>query len=62
MPGYESEITKFLKDLKDLRPELEQAQLKGRALLWDKDPIDPVAFEEARKARVNQKPYVYQTD
>jgi hypothetical protein len=37
---YESEITRFIKDLKQKDPKLELKQQIGRALLWDKTPID----------------------
>ena len=36
MAIYESEITGFLKKLKQEKPHLEAEQKKGRALLWDK--------------------------
>lgn len=58
---YESDITKFIRELKQKNPALEAEQAKGRALLWDKPPID---LEERRRqlaARVPQQPYVYQT-
>ncbi|MGA0882661.1 MAG: DUF3460 family protein [Burkholderiaceae bacterium] len=58
---YESETTQFLADLKLAKPHLEQSQREGRAKLWDKDPIDLDAVERAQRARVPQKPYVYQT-
>ena len=35
---YQSEITLFLDILKKANPQLEQNQLAGRALLWDKAP------------------------
>ncbi len=37
-PRYQSEATLFLEDLKKADPHLEQKQLAGRALLWDKAP------------------------
>ena len=37
--NYQSEITHFLDDLKKANPKLEQSQLAGRALLWDKAPV-----------------------
>jgi hypothetical protein len=37
---YESEATGFLKSLKTANPKLEQSQRDGRALLWDKAPVD----------------------
>ena len=35
---YLSDITIFLGDLKKADPHLDQKQLAGRALLWDKAP------------------------
>ena len=32
---YQSDITRFLKDLRAERPHLEQAQRDGRAIWWD---------------------------
>ncbi|MFP5411875.1 MAG: DUF3460 family protein [Gammaproteobacteria bacterium] len=58
---YESEITRFLREMKQRNPSLEDAQRKGRALLWDR-PQDPELARQAREARVPQKPYVYQPE
>ena len=60
-PDYRSDATQFLDQLKVDRPTLEAEQSKGRSLLWDK-AIDRLAQMGFRKARVKQKPYVYQTD
>jgi Protein of unknown function (DUF3460) len=57
---YQSEATQFLQQLKAQKPELEQQQRDGRALLWDKN-VDREAQQEFGAARVAQKPYVYQT-
>lgn len=57
---YKSDVTSFLDQLKAARPTLEQEQLAGRALLWDK-PVDRDAQADYRDARVPQQPYVYQT-
>jgi hypothetical protein len=40
MAMYESDITQFLKTLKQERLSLDAEQREGRALLWDKAPID----------------------
>jgi hypothetical protein len=58
---YESDITKFLKQLKAAKPDLEAKQREGRALLWDKQ-IDREFTAQSAAARVPQKPYVYGTD
>lgn len=61
MAHYESEATQFLTQLKNERPHLENEQLKGRALLWDKQ-LDPKQQEDFKKAKVPQKAYVYQNN
>jgi hypothetical protein len=62
MALYESEITQFLRELKDQKPHLEDAQAAGRMLLWDKEPLKLDELEKSRAVKVRQKPYVYQTD
>lgn len=62
MAMYESEVTQFLKSLKQERPSLEAEQREGRALLWDKEPIDLEERARAQASRVAQKPYVYSLD
>lgn len=59
-PDYKSDATQFIDQLKAQRPELDEQQRAGRALLWDKQ-VDRQALAEARTARVPQQPYVYQT-
>ncbi|MDC8784308.1 DUF3460 family protein [Roseateles koreensis] len=58
--AYKSEASNFIDALKAQRPTLEQEQLAGRALLWDKS-VDRSAQADYRAARVAQQPYVYQT-
>jgi len=57
---YESDITQFIKQLKQTNPELEQQQRAGRALLWDTAPIDSDQCQRAQDSRVPQQAYVYQ--
>jgi Protein of unknown function (DUF3460) len=57
---YRSETTQFIDELKRTRPELDEQQRAGRALLWDR-PIDRDLQQEFGAGRVDQKPYVYQT-
>jgi hypothetical protein len=57
---YESEITQFINELKQKNPALEESQRAGRALLWDKEPIDLDATDRSRDSRVDQQAYVYQ--
>jgi hypothetical protein len=58
---YESEITKFIRELKAARPHLEEDQRKGRALLWDKKPLNMKELGEHDAAKVAQQPYPYAT-
>ena len=59
-PHYRSEVTQFLDDLKQSRPELDLQQRQGRALLWDKQ-IDRELQAEFKAGRVKQAPYLSQT-
>jgi len=58
---YESDVTKFIKELKEKNPNLEQQQRAGRSLLWDKEPIDLETQRRATESRVEQQAYVYQS-
>lgn len=62
MAHYQSEITKFLNEIKGKDPGVEQRQLEGRALLWDKAPISLDEQRRAKAAKVPQKPYVYSNE
>ncbi len=57
---YESDITKFIKELKAQNPELERKQREGRAIWWDKN-LDRAELRGQQEARVAQPGYVYQT-
>jgi hypothetical protein len=57
---YESDITKFLKQLKTKQPDLERKQREGRAIWWDKE-LDREELKRQQAARVPQQGYVYQT-
>jgi hypothetical protein len=56
---YQSDITKFINEMKQQRPTLEEEQRHGRALLWDKQPIDLEERTRQQTSRVKQTPYVY---
>jgi hypothetical protein len=58
---YESDITKFIKELKAAKPHLEEEQRKGRAIWWDKQPLDVDERNASDAAKVPQKPYPYAT-
>jgi hypothetical protein len=57
---YESEHTKFIKELKQQLPGMEQRQQEGRALLWDKAPLSPDEQRRAEESRLRQQAYPYQ--
>jgi hypothetical protein len=59
MAVYESDHTKFIRELKKQNPQMEEGQQKGRALLWDKQ-IDRDAQRRYREAEVPQQGYVNQ--
>lgn len=57
---YESDTTKFLRDLLREKPQIVEEQERGRALWWDKkNSLDEL--KRAEESRVKQQPYVYQT-
>ena len=62
MARYQSEITKFLTELKTEHPQLEAEQQAGRALLWDKEPLSVEDLRRAKAAKLKQRAYVYSND
>jgi hypothetical protein len=60
MKEYESDITRFLRELKQRKPDLERKQREARAIWWDKalDPDEQARFE---RSSVKMPGYVYQT-
>ncbi len=60
-PDYNSEVTRFIEQLKAKEPDLEARQRAGRSLLWDKN-VDREAWSEFRAGEVAQQPYVYQNN
>ncbi len=59
---YVSEYTNFMKDFLQSNPEVAKGQVEGRALLWDKAPIDLDERRRNEASRVQQKAYPYQPD
>lgn len=57
---YESDITRFLRELNQKDPEIERGQRIGRAIFWDKD-IDADLYRRFEESDVPQPAYVYQT-
>lgn len=57
---YESEITQFLRELKQKNPNIPEEQRQGRAIWWDKEQ-DLKSAESDKRSNVPQQAYVYQT-
>jgi hypothetical protein len=57
---YESDITRFIRELKQKNPQLDQKQREARAIWWDKT-LDRDELRGFAQARVAQQAYVYQT-
>ena len=57
---YESEHTRFIRELKERKPQLDLEQQKSRAIWWDKRPKDLAEEVVMDEGRVPQSAYVYQ--
>ena len=60
--NYESDHTRFIRGLMEQNPRLAEEQEKGRAIWWDKRPVDLADDAVMDKGKVAQKPYVYQNE
>jgi len=60
MAEYESEITRFIRELKQRQPDLERKQREARAIWWDKT-LDREEQARFAQSHVNMPGYVYQT-
>ena len=56
---YESEHTKFMRELLRQRPDIIEKQREGRAIWWDKTPRELSEERAMDEGRVAQSPYVY---
>ena len=61
MAQYESDATLFIKRLKAERPTLEAEQRKGRAIWWDREPLNLERRKQELESKVPQQAYPYQT-
>jgi len=60
MADYESDITRFIRELRAKKPDLELKQREGRAIFWDKQ-LDLDELKRWQDAKVPQQGYVYQS-
>jgi hypothetical protein len=56
--GYESEVSRFINELKHQHPDLEVKQREARALWWERPPIDLEEMERRQQSEVPFKPYL----
>lgn len=59
--GYESDVTRMIRDLLQEKPEIADEQKRARAMWWDRR-LDLDELRRAQESRVKQKGYVYQAD
>ena len=59
---YVSEFTQFMDQFLKTNPDVAKGQVEGRALLWDKAPINLDERARQDQSAVAQKPYPYQAD
>ena len=55
---YESDITKFIRDLLEKRPEIKEDQKKARAMWWDKT-LDRNEIKRQESVLVPRSSYEY---
>jgi len=60
MAEYESDITRFIREMKQRKPDLERKQREAREIWWDKS-LDPDEQARFGRSTVKQPGYVYQT-
>lgn len=56
--AYESDMTRFLRDLKQKNPQISELQKKNRMTWWDR-PQDLQTWKERAASTVAQPGYVY---
>ena len=59
---YESAHTRFIREMKENKPQLEQEQQQSRAIWWDKLPRDLAQRKKMDEGSVPQTAYVYQVE
>ncbi|WP_255990538.1 DUF3460 family protein [Chitinolyticbacter albus] len=59
---YVSEFTQFMQGYLNEHPDVARGQVEGRALLWDKAPINLDERSRSTVSNVPHKPYPYQPD
>ncbi len=55
---YESDITKFIRDLLEKNPAIKEDQKKARAMWWDKT-LDLKELKRQHESEIERTSYVY---
>ena len=55
---YESDVTRFIREMREKNPQIAEQQQKNRATWWDK-PQDMETWRERAASTVPQPGYVY---
>jgi hypothetical protein len=58
MAQYESDVTKFIRDLLDKNPEMRVEQKENRATWWDKK-LDLEQIKRNEQSEAPKQPYAY---
>ena len=58
--GYESEVTRMVREMLEKKPQILDEQRRGRAMWWDKKQ-DPDTQRRDKESRLKQPGYAYQT-
>jgi Protein of unknown function (DUF3460) len=60
MAEYESDLTRFIREMKQRKPDLERKQREAREIWWDKS-LDPDEQARFAQSSVKMHGYVYET-
>lgn len=58
MSMYESDITKFVRELMDKQPDLKELQRVNRSTWWDKK-VDLAELKRNEESEAPKQPYAY---
>ena len=60
--NYESDHTRFIRELLEKKPQLQEEQRKARERWWDKRPQELAERAKMDEGQVKQPAYVYQPE
>jgi hypothetical protein len=59
---YESDITKFMRELMEKNPDMAADQQKARAMWWEKSPVTPSEQKNIDASDLPKPAYAYFDD